>query len=84
MEKIQILENIILQIKEVISTEKKALLHEDHIKALEILCKKSKNYIEKDKFDCLLLIIKEQNQRIHELEKITSLSAEKHNPFDTL
>lgn len=81
MEKIQILENIILQIKEVISAEKKALLHEDHIKALEILCKKSKNYIEKDKFDYLLLIIKEQNQRIHKLEK-NSLSA--LNPFDTL
>ena len=43
MEKIQILENIILQIKEVISAEKETLLHEDHIKALEILCKKSKN-----------------------------------------
>ena len=91
MEKIQILENIIIQMKDLISTEKNALLVQvkkvNHKleNTVEIL---TSNDIKKilERVDYLYNNVQQQNQRIHELEnKIISLSAEKHNnPFDNL
>ena len=91
MEKIQILENIIIQMKDLVSTEKKALLVQvkkvNHKleNTVEIL---TSNDIKKilERVDYLYNNVQQQNQRICELEdKIISLSAEKpNNPFDSL
>jgi len=91
MEKIQILENIIIQMKDLISTEKNALLVQvkkvNHKleNTVEIL---TSNDIKKilERVDYLYNNVQQQNQRIHELEnKIISLSTEKpNNPFDNL
>ena len=91
MERIQILENIIIQMKDLISTEKNALLVQvkkvNHKleNTVEIL---TSNDIKKilERVDYLYNNVQQQNQRIHELEnKIISLSTEKpNNPFDNL
>jgi|TARA_B110000902_G_scaffold254841_1_gene319423 hypothetical protein len=91
MEKIQILENIIIQMKDLISTEKNALLVQvkkvNHKleNTVEIL---TSNDIKKilERVDYLYNNVQQQNQRICELEnKIISLSTEKpNNPFDNL
>ena len=91
MEKIQILENIIIQMKDLISTEKNALLVQvkkvNHKleNTVEIL---TSNDIKKilERVDYLYNTVQQQNKRIHELEnKITCLSTEKPiNPFDNL
>lgn len=91
MEKIQILENIIIQMKDLISTEKKALLvqvkkvNHNLENTVEVL---TNNDIKKilERVDYLYNTVQQQNQRIHELEnKIISLSAGKpNNPFDNL
>jgi len=91
MEKIQILENIIIQMKDLISTEKNALLVQvkkvNHKleNTVEIL---TSNDIKKilERVDYLYNNVQQQNQRIRELEnKIISLSTEKpNNPFDNL
>lgn len=91
MEKIQILENIIIQMKDLISTEKKALLvqvkkvNHNLENTVEVL---TSNDIKKilERVDYLYNTVQQQNKRIHELEnKIISLSAGKpNNPFDNL
>ena len=79
----QVLTNIKLQIDELLHAEKKAPIATlyDNIVKFENLKENSKYYNEyemysgygvknlKDKFECLLKIIKEQNNRIIELEK---------------
>mgnify|MGYP005652334361 CR=1 FL=1 len=91
MEKIQILENIIIQMKDLVSTEKKALLvqvkkvnHKLENTAEVLTSNDIKNIL--DRVDYLYNNVQQQNQRICELEdKIISLSAEKpNNPFDSL
>ena len=91
MEKIQILENIIIQMKDLVSTEKKALLvqvkkvnHKLENTAEVLTSNDIKNILER--VDYLYNNVQQQNQRICELEdKIISLSAEKpNNPFDSL
>ena len=91
MEKIQILENIIIQMKDLVSTEKKALLvqvkkvnHKLENTAEVLTSNDIKNILER--VDYLYNNVQQQNQRICELEdKITCLSAEKpNNPFDSL
>ena len=91
MEKIQILENIIIQMKDLITTEKNALLVQvkkvNHKleNTVEIL---TSNDIKKilERVDYLYNNVQQQNQRIRELEnKIIRLSTEKpNNPFDNL
>jgi len=91
MEKIQILENIIIQMKDLISTEKNALpvqvkkVNHKLENTVEILTNHSiKNILER--VDYLYNNVQQQNQRIRELEnKIIRLSTEKpNNPFDNL
>ena len=94
----QVLTNIKLQIDELLHAEKKAPIAtlSDNIVKFENLQETSKYYNEyemysgygvknlKDKFECLLKIIKEQNNRIIELEKKVAIFSKPKNPFDEL
>ena len=94
----QVLTNIKLQIDELMLAEKKApvISESEHIKNFEFLQKISSNYSDyeissgygvknlKDKFECLLEIVKEQNNRITELEKKVAIFSKPKNPFDEL
>ena len=94
----QVLTNIKLQIDELLHAEKKApvISESEHIKNFEKLQETSNysNYYEistgygvknlNDKFECLLEIIKEQNNRIIELEKKVAILSKPKNPFDEL
>lgn len=94
----QVLTNIKLQIDELLLAEKKAPTDtlSDNIVKFEKLQETSKYYNEyetftgygirnlKDKFECLLKIAKEQNNRIIELEKNVEILSKPKNPFDEL
>ena len=94
----QVLTNIKLQIDELLLAEKKAPIQtfSDNIVKFEKLQENSKYYNDyetsteygvkniKDKFECLLKIVKEQNNRITELEKKVANLSKPKNPFDEL
>jgi len=94
----QVLTNIKLQIEKLLLAEKKAPVvnNSDNIVKFEKLQETSKYYNEyetftgygirnlKDKFECLLEIVKEQNSRIIELEKKVEILSKPKNPFDEL
>ena len=94
----QVLTNIKLQIDELLLAEKKAPVDtlSDNIIKFEKLQETSKYYNDyetstgyglqniKDKFECLLKIVKEQNNRITELEKKVAILSKPKNPFDEL
>ena len=94
----QVLTNIKLQIDELLLAEKKAPTNtlSDNIVKFEKLQETSKYYNDyeistgygvkniKDKFECLLKIVKEQNNRITELEKKVAILSKPKNPFDEL
>ncbi len=94
----QVLTNIKLQIDELLLAERKAPIEifSDNIVKFEKLQENSEYYNDyetstgygvqniKDKFECWLESVKEQNNRITELEKKVKILSKPKNPFDEL